>query len=583
MFARRSIPYLLIFAILAAACSASAHAAASIRAALERSTIMAGEAVSLQLIVEGGTPQSAENFPPIQGLTIQYQGHQQQFTSVNGQNSFRHILTYAVSSSQPGQYDIPSVRVMVDGAALATQPVKLTVTKSDLPVQNRYAFLRLLAPKTNVFVGEIIPIEVQLYVTRADNIQQPQLESDGFVIHKQAQHTQGRTQIGQEIYNIFSFKMSVSAAKAGKLNLGPAKMSLNLVIAAPRDPNDLFGMFSRAQRREITVASPPVEMNVQPLPPGAPPEFSGAIGRFAWNVEAAPTNLNAGDPITLRIAVSGSGNLDNLRLPDLAWPDFKSYAPNSSVQTQHPLGLEGAKLFEQVVTPQSAAVREIPELRMAYFDPAQAAYVKLSHPAIPISVRPSSAAPAVPTVARAAGDDSAPEELDRTDIVHIKMETGPMAAIRPPLIRQPWFLSLHLLPIAAYAAVTLWRKRQDQLARNPRLRRRIQVQRTIHAGLAELRDLAARNDAQAFYSQVFRLLQEQLGERLDLPASAITEAVLDDRLPAKGASPELISQLHALFQLCNQARYAPVQTNAELLAVAADLENALKGLQQLPE
>jgi hypothetical protein len=578
-----SIFRLLVIAMVAAACGASARAAATVRAALERSTVMAGETVALQIIVEGGTPQSAENFPPIQGLAIQYQGHQQQFTSVQGQNSFRHVLTYGVSSAQPGDYEIPSIRVMVDGMPLPTLPLRLSVTKSDIPAQNRHAFLRLIVPKTSIFVGEIVPIEVQLYVTSADNIQQPQLDGDGFVIHKQAQHTQSRTQIGQEIYNIFSFKMSVSAAKAGKLNLGPAKMSLSLRVAVPRDPNDLFGMFSRTQRREITVASPPVEMNVQPLPPNAPPEFNGAIGKFSWTIEAAPTNLNAGGPITLRIAVAGAGNLDNLKLPDFSWPEFKSYAPSSAIQSQHPLALEGARTFEQVVAPQNAAIREIPELKMAYFDPAQAAYVRLSHPAIPISVQPASAAPAVPTVARAAGEDAPPEEQDRTDIVHIKMETGPMAAIRPPLVDQPWFLWLQLAPIAAYAGATLWRKRQDQLARNPRLRRRIQVQRTIQAGLADLQKLAAENRVLDFYSLVFRLLQEQLGERLDLPASAITEAVLDERLPARGASPELIAQLHALFQLCNQARYAPVQTNAELLAVEADLGRALQALQQLPE
>ena len=79
------------------------------------------------------------------------------------------------------------------------------------------------------------------------------------------------------------------------------------------------------------------------------------------------------------------------------------------------------------------------------------------------------------------------------------------------------------------------------------------------------------------------LLQEQLGERLDLAASAITEAVIDERLPARGASPELMSQLHDLFQICNQARYAPVRTNEELQAVASSLEKAVSELQQLPD
>jgi tetratricopeptide (TPR) repeat protein len=64
---------------------------------------------------------------------------------------------------------------------------------------------------------------------------------------------------------------------------------------------------------------------------------------------------------------------------------------------------------------------------------------------------------------------------------------------------------------------------------------------------------------------MFRLLQEQLGERLDLPASAITEAVLSERLPRRGATPDLIQRLQNLFQICNQARYAPTPTIAGLM------------------
>ena len=105
----------------------------------------------------------------------------------------------------------------------------------------------------------------------------------------------------------------------------------------------------------------------------------------------------------------------------------------------------------------------------------------------------------------------------------------------------------------------------------------------VASAIPQLRELAARNESEQFYAFVFRLLQEQLGDRLDLPASAITEAVLDERLPRRGASPELITRLHELFQMCNQARYAPVRTNEELQQVASNLEKALGELQQLPD
>jgi hypothetical protein len=197
-------------------------------------------------------------------------------------------------------------------------------------------------------------------------------------------------------------------------------------------------------------------------------------------------------------------------------------------------------------------------------------------------VRPSATAQALPTVV--AGKNDQPDEpQNRTDIVHIKSDPGALVAFAPPLFRQPLFLVLQALPLLGFVGVSLWRRRQDQLANNPRLRRRIEVTRTVASGLAELRQLAAGNQPDQFYALLFRLLQEQLGERLDQPGSAITEAALDDRLVKRGASESLIQELHSLFQICNQARYAPLRTNEELQSVASNLEKALAQLQQLPD
>jgi hypothetical protein len=205
----------------------------------------------------------------------------------------------------------------------------------------------------------------------------------------------------------------------------------------------------------------------------------------------------------------------------------------------------------------------------------------LSHPAIPVKVAPASGNGAQPTVLAVKGQSDEPKE--RTDIVHIKLQPGPMIAIGPPLVRQPWFLALQAIPLLSFVGLTLWRKRQDALANNPKLRRRIEVEKSVAAGTAELRRLAAAREIDPFYALLFRLLQEQLGERLDLPASAITEAVLDERLPKRGAFPELIERLRRLFHICNQARYAPMRSDQELLALSTELETALQELRELPD
>ena len=73
-------------------------------------------------------------------------------------------------------------------------------------------------------------------------------------------------------------------------------------------------------------------------------------------------------------------------------------------------------------------------------------------------------------------------------------------------------------------------KGADSLANNPRLRRQRQVAQTIREGLMELHSLSRVHKSEEFFALLFRLLQEQIGERLDASASSITESVVDEKL-----------------------------------------------------
>jgi hypothetical protein len=143
------------------------------------------------------------------------------------------------------------------------------------------------------------------------------------------------------------------------------------------------------------------------------------------------------------------------------------------------------------------------------------------------------------------------------------------------------FLAVQTLPVFAWFAAFVWRKRTDNLANNPRLRRQRQVAQLIRDGLVDLRRLAAENKSDEFFATLFRLLQEQLGERLDSPASSITEAVIDERLASLGLPETTLSGLRELFHLNNQARYAPLRTSGELAAVIPRFENVVQELQNL--
>jgi hypothetical protein len=230
------------------------------------------------------------------------------------------------------------------------------------------------------------------------------------------------------------------------------------------------------------------------------------------------------------------------------------------------------------VTPQNNDVHQWPEFSFTYFDPENGQYHTLNQAAVPLLVRAAAAVPP-PTLA---GNKNPPQENQTPqDILPIKESLGPLEAVSVPLVFQTKFIALQSVPVLAFLAAFVWRKRADNLANNPRLRRQRAVAQIVRTGLTELRQLAADNKPDEFFALLFRLMQEQLGERLDCPATAITEAVVDEPLRRLGARPELQADLRELFQLCNQARYAPVRGTSELNSVAVRLEKAINELQAL--
>jgi hypothetical protein len=186
-------------------------------------------------------------------------------------------------------------------------------------------------------------------------------------------------------------------------------------------------------------------------------------------------------------------------------------------------------------------------------------------------------APTVATAKTAGAENSSLPQ----DILPIKQEPGALAPAGPPLVMRPAFLALQSLPVLAWLAAFGWRKRTDSLANNPRLRRQRQVARLLRYGLDDLRRMAAENNSEEFFATLFRLLQEQLGERLDCPASSITESVVDERVASRGLSEAALHGLRELFQLCNQARYAPMRGTGELNSVVAQFEKTIAELQEL--
>lgn len=585
----------LVLTGVAAALSANAQ---NFTASLDRDTIPLGESATLSLTFEGGSPKDVPGLPALPNVHVTYGGQSSQFSFVNGRTTSSVSYNFSLTPTRPGDVDIPAIRVEVGGKVLSSRPLKLRVLKPDAPppdeaaLASQIAFMRLVLPKKEVFVGEVIKAEIQFYFRQGIQLAgQPgftALPVEGFAVGKAIDLPQRRAQIGNAVYVVLPYAVALTAVKTGELTVGP--VTAKAVIQLPsqnrrRDPfferfglRDPFADFFGVEQKQVSLATDTETVQSHPLPAeNVPPNFNGAVGNYELGVSVGPTNVAVGDPITVRVEISGRGALDLLTLPEQsAWRDFKSFSATTKTDTTDALGIQGVKTFEQVLLPQSADIKELPPVVFSFFDPETKSYRTLTHPAVPLTVRPTGPTP-LPTVASTAGRANEPPAQD---IVPIKQRLGAVAQIRPPLVQQPWFLGLQAAPVLAWLGLLAWRKRTDALANNPRLRRQRQVARIIREGLQRLHQLAAENNSEEFFATLFRLLQEQVGERLDLPASSITEAVIEEQLRPRNAPAAMLEMLHDLFEMCNAARYAPMKSSRELAAVIPKLESVLEELRR---
>jgi hypothetical protein len=581
-FTLKTLAFMLVALLPGAAWSAS------FTATLDRDAITLGESATLSLAFEGAQPGSVPT-PSVAGLQIIQAGTSQNMSWINGAMSSTVTVSFSVTPQREGEFTIPALTVDANGQQLSTAPLKLTVTRASAPSANavnsgsEVAFLKFSLPKDRVFVGESVVGHLDLYlrddVQNYGNFQLTGLPTDGFSAGKIVQGSNRRAQVGSRVYTVVPLSVPLTAVRAGALALGPFTASCIVVLPAQNQGGDPFfrQFFNQGEQKKVSLATETVSVESLPLPEqNQPANFTGAVGDFTMTATAGPTTVTVGDPITVRVQISGRGSLDGVTLPTQdAWQNFKTYPPTTKLATTDQFGFQGTKTFEQIISPLNNDVRELPALTFSFFNPEDGQYHTLTQPAMPLVVKAAGATP-LPQIAA-----NKPEEKPAQDILPIKENLGTLSQNKIPLVAQPAFLAAQAVPVLAFLGAFIWRKRADSLANNPRLRRQRAVAALVASGRDDLKKYAAANQSDEFFATLFRLLQEQLGERLDCPASAITENVVEENQVLRGAPEATRAGLREQFQLCNQARYAPVRGTGELNSVAAQFEKLIGELQNL--
>lgn len=557
-----------------------AAAEGSFRVELDPDQVAAGEVATLKLVFTDFDNVPTPLTPVISDCTVRPSRVGRQMSIINFKTSSSLVHQYAVVPRTAGTIQIPAITVEVDGKQYTSQPLTLRVTPGF--DQSTIGFLKISTPRSEVYVGETFPLEVRFYFRNPPAQQAPpSIAMDGFLKGRQRMDNLSPESINGAIHGVARWTLAVTAIKPGEFSIGPAELDTAYQF---RNPRQFFPGF---ELRKLTFASEPIQVRVIPPPAaGRPSGFDGAVGKFKLEVTAGPTNVVAGDPVTVRVKVTGSGSFDGLRLPDLpANSGFLAYPGTNSFVETDPLGLTGTKNFEMVVVPERAGLQQLRWPVLSFWDPIAKRYFTEEPRPLQIQVREGAAGQAQPVGSNvlAAAAVARPAAGSGPGDLALKDELGTLAAVRPSVVTSSVFWFAFSLPLVAYAGVGLglwWRQKRTL---DPSVARRHRARHEVGVAVVQLAGHAREGRNVEFYSALNVALQGQLSLCLGGAPGSCTEDVIDAKLVPLGLSGEDAVRLRELFALLALARFAPGSVSGDLESRHQDAGVVLAALRQLED
>ena len=556
------------------------RAAPSVDASIEPSQIALGESARLTILTSGSGTLSIP-LPVVAGLEFRVVGQSRQIQSVNGITIESTSTIIRVTPETAGVYTIPGISPKSPPLVLRVNPGggQSSPNGSNSPDVLRFvpgasnakglrmtpdgsAFVHLELPKHEMFVGESVPVEIQVgmrdgFVSSLNGL--PKLNSSDFTLNNLSRQPERAAKtIDGKAFTVYTWRSLLGAVKPGTFSLTFETPLTVRIRTRPRQDSmldDLLGdpflqnIFGATVQKDITASSPDAAMTVTPLPAeGRPADFGGAVGSFKVATDISSTKSTAGDPLTLRMHVTGAGNFDRVDSRMLSGDgQWKTYEPKSNFTSTDPTGYRGEKIFEQPLIASQPGTHAIPPLKFTYFDPGARRY-ETAHSA-PLSV----------TVAPAAS--SAGNEAPPAPAAGGTLANSPPTGLRPdhattaarvdslvPLYFQPRFLAIPTALALLLGGAWLALRRMERNARGEHERVRLELLRSLQETMSMA---SARGDAAEFINSASSALRQSLGARWKIAPEQITLDDIDTRL--EGSEREGIRQI---FALADEANYS---------------------------
>lgn len=141
----------------------------------------------------------------------------------------------------------------------------------------------------------------------------------------------------------------------------------------------------------VRITAPAITISARALPQPVPKKNSGAVGIFSLNLMADKEKLNIGEPLSVKLTLSGTGSLLTLELPDVQLPEsFRKNPPERATDlVKSSETTSGSITSTTLAWAQSEGNFQIPAVTLVVFNPETQQFSTLHSKSLAIQVNAS--------------------------------------------------------------------------------------------------------------------------------------------------------------------------------------------------
>ena len=561
----------------------------SFRAKVSKKTLGINERLQIDFLMnEDGdnfTPPSFENFKVVGGPSQSISN-----SWINGERTYSKTYTYFLAPKKRGSTNIGQASIEVKGVIYKTSPIEINVTAAvDVPKDpNDPEYLAsesidLVAEisKTDPYLNEAISIVYKLYfaentVIRTSNeIDKPRYNDfwSQNIDVKELKVQEGLYK-GENYRFVVLKKTVLFPQKTGELSLEP--LTLDISVEVPSNRRDIFGRRATTTvNRTVTAGNRNIK--VKPLPKqGRPENFSGAVGEFDFNVESSKKTLTASEAFSLKLEVSGKGNLMLFELPEPILPSsLEIYDPEHSEDIKTSLnGTKGRILDNYTIVTNESGQYPIPPISFSFFNPKTKRYETINSEKIIINASEN------PYVSKNNVDNISQDNISKIESKDSKFSSIYTSTKLEPIEKDDFFKSvlfwlLFITPLFFIPAIIIYTKIKGKRAMDFEGNKIRKNRKLAKKYLSEAKKNIGNKES--FYEALERALHSYLKAKLKIKTVDLSKDRIKSLLDNNSISSSNVAVFVKLLESCDFARYTPLGKSD----MVKDYENASEIISQI--